>query len=366
MSALPLWVAVALAHSSSRPAVLAPPVVLAPLVVVSSSDVRVGSPPTFAAASPSMVPAVMQSDPAPTAPPAATFGASDDLRRDLLVGGVSLGAVASMLTLGTVAWWGDRGLSKFHFHDTGFFETWTYAGGGDKVGHYFANYFGVVAGTSAYEAVGVPHGRAVLYSAALTFVLAQTVELIDGFSQYGFEYGDSVSNLAGWALGVAAELVPAVDDTLGVRVSYVPSPGFITGSKSYLRLINDYTGQIIYTDLKLKGALRLLGVPDSPARYFLVGVNWGTKNYEPQGPDPERRDRERQLGFHVGVNLPAVFDDLQLGGVSSFGAGFFKFITMPFLTVSMTRDLNGDRWFWNFGLANRMTPYISAPPACRP
>ena len=284
----------------------------------------------------------------------------------LLAGGISLGLLAGALGTGALVWWGDRGLTRFSLNDTGYFGDSTYAGGADKTGHFFANFVGIKAATAIYESIGLEHGSALAFATALSLTLGTSVELIDGFTSYGFEYNDVVANVLGLALGLATELVPALDETVGIREAYLPSPGFIRGPKSYIKLINDYTGQIIYADLKLKGVAHLFGLSPGPARYFLLGVNWSTKNYEPGGPDPEWHDRERHLGMHLGVNLSEVFTELDLGGTSRFGRAFFKYYALPFLNVSLVRDLNGDRWFWNFGIANRLTTYASPPPMSRP
>ncbi len=267
-----------------------------------------------------------------------------------LLGATTLGVGASAMTVGAIAWWADYGLQPFSLRDAGWFGRRTYAGGGDKAGHFFGNYLGVHAMSGIYRSLGVSPRTALLYGAAFTFLMANGVEIIDGFTIHGYEYGDSVMNTLGLSLGVATELWPALGDVVGMRVAYVPSRGFVHGPKTYLKLINDYTGQLILADLKLGGLFQHLDLPTGVARFFLLSLSWGTDAYSPKGP---RELRERNLGIHVGLSIPELLRALPLGAWARPLATTFSYFALPFTSVGLVRDLNHGRWSLSFGVANR-------------
>ena len=291
--------------------------------------------------------------PAPLSPPPAPADGDG-----LLIGGASIGIGALALGAGAVAWWRAYRFDGFGLKNTGSFGRTTYAGGGDKAGHFVSNYIALHAMTSIYEGLGARRERAVLYAAVFTGLIAQGVEIIDGFVPvHRFEYGDVIANIVGLGLGIGTEIVPDLDRVIGARIGYWPSADFLANQRkrtavdTYLKLINDYSGQTVFVDLKLKGALELAGVSPGPARYVLAGINWSTAKYAPKGPEEER---QRNLGVHVGVALPEVIDELELGAAGRVLSGFLRYYAPPFATVSIARDLNHDRWLWSFGLASRL------------
>lgn len=263
---------------------------------------------------------------------------------------VSAGFAGAVLTVGTIAWW-DRGFDAFRFNDTGFFGRETYAGGADKLGHFFSAYVSMCAMTSIYEELGISRDGAVLGATLFTMLLWNGFELIDGFTDYGVEHGDIVMNTLGIGAGAAIELFPAVERTIGFRLGYVPSRDFLAHDKTFLKFINDYTGMTFYGDVKLKGVFDLAGVSPGPLRFVVTGPVYSTGRYSPVRVHEERR---RNLGLHVGVSLAEVLRAIGDGdpGVEA-QARFFDFYAVPFLQVAAIRDLNQDQWFISFGVSNR-------------
>ena len=267
-----------------------------------------------------------------------------------IVTGVSAGMVALLLAWGTEAWWSD-GLRPFSINNAGGFGPETYAGGADKAGHCFSVYVLTHFGTALYRALGMSPDRAAWYSAVATVLLGNWFELIDGFTDYGFEYGDVIANTAGATLGLLTELYPAFGDAFGMRISYVPSSDFLHHDKSVLKWINDYSGMSFYADVKLRGVLRLFHRDPGLARFVRVGVVYGTDEYSPIRRKPLRR---RTLGFNVGIDFAEV---LRWEGGGDEGvnavADVFDYYAVPFLNIAIEKDLNSEDWFINFGVANR-------------
>jgi hypothetical protein len=274
----------------------------------------------------------------------------EDTSNMWIVTGVSAGCVAVLLAWGTSAWWED-GLEPFEFRETGAFGRDTYAGGSDKIGHAYAVYMMTHFGAALYRALGMSPARAAWYSAVATVVLANWFELIDGFTEFGFEYGDVIANSLGAALGLVTELYPELDETVGFRISYVPSSDFLHHDKSLLKWINDYSGMNFHLDLKLRGLFRWFDRDPGFARFVLVGVVYGTDHYSPIKRWEERR---RSLGFNIGLDFAEILRWWGDGdeGVDAI-AKVFDYYAVPFLNIGVLKDLNSDDWFVNFGIANR-------------
>ena len=84
---------------------------------------------------------------------------------------------------------------------------------------------------------------------------------------------------------------------LGFRFGYFPSPTFIQKGSglNYIKVVNDYSGQVVFADLKLAGLLPRMGISPGWGKFLLMGINWGTSNYRPRIPHdpPERRNLVR-------------------------------------------------------------------------
>jgi hypothetical protein len=275
----------------------------------------------------------------------------EDTSNVWIVSGVSSAIVAGLLAWATQAWWED-GLEPFSFRETGAFGHETYAGGADKVGHAYANYMMTHVGAALYRSLGMSPTRAAIYAAAGTFLVANWFELIDGFTKFGFEYGDVIANTFGAGLGLLTQIFPEVDETVGFRIGYVPSRDFLDNDKSVLKWINDYSGMAFFGDLKLRGVFHAFGEDPGFARFVLCGVVYSTGDYSPIRRDAEKH---RALGFHVGLDFAEVIRWMADGDDGMIDVGdLFDYYAVPFLSVAVMRDLDDGEWFINFGVANRL------------
>ncbi len=301
--------------------------------------------------------------PTPVAPLAGTLLGEESLATEspaeeegsaytpLIVAASSVAIVGVIAAWGWGAWW-DEGFSSFHLRDTGFLEENTYAGGADKWGHMYGSYIGVLMVTRLYELLGLDHETAAWVSFIAGTLVANGIEVADGFTSFGFEYGDVIFNTLGLGLALATELVPEVYNLVGMRIGYIPSSDFLSNEKTFIRWINDYSGMLFYLDFKGKGLMELLGKDPGFMRYLLAGPVWGTDKYSPVRQ--EENDR-RWLGLSVGLSVPellrAYYDNDK--GVEVF-AKFFEYYALPFFSVAALVDLNDGGWMINFGVANRV------------
>lgn len=270
-----------------------------------------------------------------------------------IIAGTTAAALGALSAWAYGAWW-DTGepLVDFHFKDTGFLNRDTYAGGSDKLGHTYVCYIVTRAAAAMYEALGLSHLTAAIVSSSAVFLVSNGVEVMDGFTDYGFEYGDVIANTLGIGLGLLQDLSPQAERVVGMRLGYVPSRDFLVKDRTFIKWINDYTGMLFYFDIKGKGVAELFDRDPGLWRYVVGGVVWGTDNYSPVRRHEERR---RSFGVHVGLSLPEVLRAAYVGdeGVEKF-ATFFEYYAMPFLSVTAMTDLNTGEWYLNFGVSNRL------------
>ena len=131
----------------------------------------------------------------------------------------------------------------------------------------------------------------------------------------------------------------------------MPSDDFLQNDKTVLKWINDYSGMNFYFDVKLRGLIRFFDRDPGFARFLLFGVVYGTDEYSPIKRHEQRR---RSLGVNVGIDFAEVLR-WQSGndeGVADV-VRIFDYYAVPFLNVAILKDLNGEDWFMNFGVANR-------------
>ena len=266
--------------------------------------------------------------------------------------GASVAMAGALFAWAGHAWWKDGELGRFHLRETGAFGKETYAGGADKMGHAYAVYVMGHVGAEVYQAAGMQADTAAWVSFGATLLVANWVEFVDGFTDFGFEYGDVLANTAGAVMALLTRLYPSLDDTLGFRLGYVPSTDFLENDKSLLKFINDYSGMSFYLDLRLRGLLPYLGRDPGLARFLVTGVVYGTDQYSPVRRHALRR---RWVGAHIGLDVGELLrwqsdNDEGVGYI----AKFFDYYAVPLMTVAVLRDLNNQSWMINFGVANRM------------
>lgn len=269
----------------------------------------------------------------------------------------TIGALATtgVVIFGALAWWRDTGLQSFSLDDAGFFGEDTYAGGSDKMGHAFSWYFAQHVLTATYMSIGMQRKEAVWMSAALSFFLGNVVEVLDGFTSFGFEWQDSAANVAGLALGILTTYYPDLDKLIGIRTGYINSPLFMEREKDPMKAINDYSGMIFFFDLKFAGIEELSHIPLGALRYATTGITWSTDGYSPKS-----RPKRRSLGGFVGINVAKVIEDfwfddqLDPGVVARATRGLTRYWAVPFTSIIAQRDLNNMEDSINFSLANRM------------
>ncbi len=220
-----------------------------------------------------------------------------------ITAGVVAGAVTGVHIYQANAWWHD----PQHFH---FYTDWTYAAQADKFGHMFAGYFTSYLGYEALVASGFAHSTAAWLSPALSYSWMTYVELEDGFSRFGFDPTDQLSNTVGVGLFVAQQFIKPLQN-VRLKWSYYPAGYLDEGYLGHDRIIvDDYNGQTVWLALKLGDIL-----PSSLQwpRWLQLAVGYGATNVDNwEGPNMTGRllDPHRRLLVALDYSLVDMLPDL--------------------------------------------------------
>lgn len=216
----------------------------------------------------------------------------------------------------------------FRIHREGWFGENTTNGGADKASH-LTDYF-VIASLfeDAFRMIGYSENTAILAGFGLAVATGLANEVSDGFTRHGFSWEDLVMDTAGAAV---ASVVSATRtrDLFGMRTSHVPS--------------STYTHDVYSADLKLSGVGRRLGLDIGPLRWLLFSVTYGAKGYRVS----PAIQRERLVGFEIGLNLQQILNDLGVRRSTWWGYALHVVgdnVRFPFTAVGMRFDLNRGEW----------------------
>lgn len=216
------------------------------------------------------------------------------------------------------------------------FGVHTYAGGADKLGHFWAGHTLSYMTTEAL----VHGGFRTLPSSIIAFGLSQLFGTVSEYKDslhYQFEYGDILANASGAIFTILLENIPALDRLIDLRLDYWPS-------HEYLRLVKhgnidgaqDYNGQSYLLGIHLRA---LPGLAASPwtrwSKVVDLVVGFETRNYAPLPDDPNATRRQVvYTGF--AVDMQAVLEALFADSVGRrVGHGVFELVSIPGTTLRL-------------------------------
>jgi len=232
------------------------------------------------------------------------FTPSDSLntqRRNAVV--ISEGSLIGLALLGLdQLWYNDFERSKFHTINDN--SEWLQM---DKLGHVLASYQLGKIGANVLNWSGVGKKDQLLYGATLGFAFLTTVEVFDGYSkEWGFSWGDMVSNALGTGLYVGQELLWK-EQRITLKYSfhqtkYAPLRPDKLGSGFLEEMLKDYNGQTYWISANIHAFFKQTDVP----RWFNVAFGYGADgllsgNNEPNNQDftDHRRIRQFYLSFDI-------------------------------------------------------------------
>jgi hypothetical protein len=270
---------------------------------------------------------------------------------------VSAGALASTYAALTVwayfAWYHNHLQNRyFKVNGDGLFGVDTYAGGSDKLGHFWSNHT-ISRGTAEMLIAG---GWKPLPASAIASGLCAAffafVEVKNGY-YYEFSTGDLVADLGGAALGMLLINRPELDALIDFRVDYWPTPEYRSGVEDGdVNFAEDYSGQTYFLAAHLAG---VPGLTDSKwmrwARYLDLGIGFQSLNYKPEPMDPAAIPSQH-LFLGAAINLQPLLEDLygeryergRSHVTHQVGHFLLEFVSPPYTTLrvaGVSRSQNG-------------------------
>ena len=242
-----------------------------------------------------------------------------------------LGEVTAVAWYGRQNWWEDGFRGHFRRGDEGWFGQNTYAGGADKLGHFYTSYVGGRLLAKAFRAMGNDPDQALLLGTTLALGTMTAVEVADGYAKgWRFSKEDAIMNVAGTASALLFESYPGLDELVDLRFQYHRS-GI---DERKFNPLGDYSGQTYVLALKASGIPALREVP--VLKYVELAAGYGVRNYSTTRPDINaQRYRQAYVGISLNLSellrsadpgrsmpgrdvLDTAFEYLQLPGTAAF------------------------------------------------
>lgn len=282
-------------------------------------------------------------EPTSADPVVAVAAEEDGLTRGKLASAGGLAGFYAALTVWAYFAWYHRKPKNLSFkvNGDGGFGVNTYAGGSDKLGHFWSNHL-ISRGTSELLIAGgwrpLP---ASLIASGLSLAFFTFVEVKDGY-YYEFSSGDMIANAGGAALSALFISRPELDRLFDFRVDYLPTREYLDGlGDGDVNFAEDYSGQTYLFAMHLE-ALRPLREYRYTrwTRYLDLVGGFQSVNYKPEPMDLDAVERQH-LFFGAALNLQTLLADLygqpaERGRArTSHQIGHFalEFVSLPYTTL---------------------------------
>lgn len=170
------------------------------------------------------------------------------------IGGGTAGYVGSIVALNEV-WYKDQERTSFHFFNDN--TEWLQV---DKYGHALTAYEIGRAGDAALQWAGVKRNHALWYGGMFGAAYLTTFELLDGrAADWGFSWGDALSNFGGTGLYIGQELLwkeQRIRPKFSVHFTHFADiRPQVLGSTTTERLLKDYNGQTYWLSVNVASFL---------------------------------------------------------------------------------------------------------------
>jgi hypothetical protein len=233
------------------------------------------------------------------------------------------------------------GSQAFHFYSEHWYGPNTYAGGADKTSHFIISASLARELALLYDGWGHTREQSIALAFGVTVLSGFLVEVGDGFSPYGFSWEDLTSDILGATTGLVLTKY-GLNDLIGLRVGKVPTHVPAPEADEYLG--SGYSTEIYSADLKISGLARRMRFDPGIARFLLTSVTYQTKGYGYVPPIP---DRQRLVGFELGLNIPEILSAAGVPATTWWGSALYKIFTffrVPYTSFGWRYDLNHKKW----------------------
>lgn len=256
------------------------------------------------------------------------------------------GMYAGVYTWTYFAWYKERATTgRVVFENEGLFGADTYAGGSDKLGHFWVNYYVNRISSKILQAGGWSPMFSASAATLTTMGFFTFIEFKDGYHEgFGFSWGDMAFNLGGNVLAGVMTNWPIVDDMFDFKVEYRPSKLYLRSlrNKGVIDGGEDYTGQTFMLTYHLSSLSSLRDHPLlGPARFLDVTLGYRSIHYLPK--PPVGTDRKQEISFGVAFNVQELIDLAfdRYREPRGYGHGALRFafegFNMPYSYVPLVR-----------------------------
>lgn len=198
-----------------------------------------------------------------------------DVARLALIGGVSAGVFTYTNIILSKAWWQNYP-APFHVNSN---EDYRYALNADKFGHFYTPYLLTLLYARAFQWAGLSETTGLYLGVGIGTVFQLYSELRDGFSRYGFSWGDCAANLAGAAF-------PLLQYHYPVLRSFIPKISFEASEKvrrgEYNVIIDDYESTYNWLSVSIHDFLPAAMQGWYP-RWLNIAIGHSVKGLDKQG-----------------------------------------------------------------------------------
>ena len=238
-----------------------------------------------------------------------TIDNSCNLKKNLITYSFPAAYCASTVGLYQL-WYADYPLSSFHFFNDN--KEWLQI---DKIGHVYTAYmFREMSYKSAkWGCFSENHALWIGGSAVLLFLT--TIEIFDGFSkEWGFSYGDIISNVAGWSLFTTQQHYWN-EQRIRMKFSFTNTnyPEYrpnLLGKNKLEQVLKDYNGQTYWFSFNIASFLNNENIPkwlNLAVGYGGDGMTGGYENPEFYNRKPlPHFDRNRQFYISPDIDLTKI------------------------------------------------------------
>ena len=227
-----------------------------------------------------------------------------------------------VLTYGFINW--DYGKNSYSSKSEKWFQSDSKEGGADKTGHIYSAYLTSRLSSSLFQQWGYSRDEAAWRGALTSFLFTSTMEIGDGFSNYGASYEDLISNSLGQVAGYILEINPNLSQKFDLRLEYNPINGI------------DKDPFTDYNRSKYLIATKFSGFDfsrDNFTKYLEFHFGYYARGYN---KFKDRTNTQRNIYAGIGINLSQILNDFSYKKT----AKIFNYYQTPYSHVAAKYDFN--------------------------
>lgn len=193
-------------------------------------------------------------------------------------------------------WWWEGNAKKFIRLNDGGFNNYSY--GMDKLGHAYSSYLYFNVLNESMKWAGYTERQRLFWSTLLPISWALSIELGDGFYDWGFSTPDLLFNLGGIGYGILQQKVPYLQN-INFKYSYFPSKKYKEVYPNDWELTEDYDGHACWLSFDLHHMLPGKLGKGWPA-WLNIAAGYSVDNFKSKVGAPIQR--EFLLSFDINLN----------------------------------------------------------------